>query len=137
MRGDIIPTPDWNTMLTTVTAAGTSHITSQLPASLSPYYFIIGEVAPVMSNTTICSGNTASLSVSSPTGTTSYNWYDAATGGTALATGNASYTTPVLNTTTIYYVSHQHELTGCFSHRQPVTVTVKQTPTSTFSSPAP
>ena len=35
---------------------------------------------------------------------TVFKWYTAATGGTAFFTG-ASYTTPVLNATTTYYVS--------------------------------
>lgn len=137
MRGDISPSADWNTMLTTVVAAGSGSITSQLPAVLSPYYFIIGEVLPVINGITICSGNTASLSVSSPTGSASFNWYDAASGGNTLQTGSVTYTTPVLNSTITYYVAHQHELTGCMSHRQPVIVTVKTTPIATFTAPSP
>lgn len=55
---------------------------------------------------TICPGNsvtlTASLGGSPPAGTTII-WYDAIVGGNVLSTG-PTYTTPVLNITTTYYV---------------------------------
>ena len=55
---------------------------------------------PTVNGTTICPGNHATLTA---TGTGTFNWYTAATGGTLLFTG-ASYTTPALGATTIYYV---------------------------------
>lgn len=50
------------------------------------------------------------------------NWYDSATGGNLLATGN-TYTTPILTSTTTYYVD-----AGCESNRKPVVATVYTTP---------
>lgn len=51
----------------------------------------------------ICPGGTATLTATSATAAAGFRWYSAATGGTLLATG-ASFTTPALTTTTIYYV---------------------------------
>jgi hypothetical protein len=82
-------------------------------------------VAPTASGTTICSGNTTSFTATAPGAT--YQWYDAASNGTLLSTG-APYTTPVLNTTTTYYV--QSTSNGCSGPRTPVTATVNQTPTA-------
>jgi gliding motility-associated-like protein len=75
--------------------------------------------APTVANTTICAGATATLTATSPGGT--YDWFTAATGGTAFFSG-ASYTTPVLTSTTTYYV--QSTMSGCTSPRTAVTVTV-------------
>jgi gliding motility-associated-like protein len=55
---------------------------------------------------TVCAGNTASLSATTigtlPAGAT-ITWYDAAFGGNIVGTGN-SFTTPPINSNTIYYV---------------------------------
>lgn len=59
--------------------------------------------SPVINNVTICPNSTATLQVQSPQPGFTYNWYDAATGGTLLNTGT-SYTTPVLATNSTYYV---------------------------------
>lgn len=77
-------------------------------------------------NVQLCAGNAATLVAASAPNTT-FKWYSAATGGTAFFTG-ASYTTPVLNATTIYYVSASRA--GCTeeSARTPVTITVSQIP---------
>jgi len=50
----------------------------------------------------ICSGNTATLTATA-NGGTNLKWYDAATGGNLLASGE-TYTTPSLTTTTTYYI---------------------------------
>lgn len=83
--------------------------------------------APMVNNVTICAGTTATLQVQSPQPGDTYNWYSAATGGTALATGT-SYTTPALTLTTTYYVEATNTQ-GCTSaSRNPVTVTVEEVP---------
>jgi large repetitive protein len=79
--------------------------------------------APTVSGTTICQGNSATLTATAPGGT--YDWYDAASGGTLLATSN-TYTTPSLSATTTYYV--QSTISGCAGPRTAVTVTVTSTP---------
>ncbi|WP_316634643.1 gliding motility-associated C-terminal domain-containing protein [uncultured Flavobacterium sp.] len=62
-------------------------------------------VLPVVdvSPSTICSGQSATLSVQTPVVGTTYNWYDAASGGNLLFTGT-SFTTPALTANTNYYV---------------------------------
>lgn len=52
---------------------------------------------------TVCPNNTATLTVDGDAGAT-FTWYDAATGGTVLGTGN-TFTTPALTATTDYWVS--------------------------------
>lgn len=72
-------------------------------------------------DTTICGGAavtlTATVTGTLPSGT-GINWYSSATGGTPIATGN-TFTTPVLNSTTTYYVG-----TCPGTYRDTVTVTV-------------
>lgn len=84
--------------------------------------------APTAPGTSICTGNTATLTAIAPGGT--YEWYDLAVGGTLLQT-SASYTTPVLTATTTYYV--QTTVAGCTSSRTPVTVTVNPIPVADFT----
>lgn len=74
-----------------------------------------------LSNVTIYAGQTATLTASAPNGAT-VKWYDAATGGTLVGTGN-SFTTPVLNANKTYYA--ESSLGNCVSvDRTPVSVTV-------------
>jgi gliding motility-associated-like protein len=75
--------------------------------------------APTVSSLTICPNNSATLTATAPGGT--YEWYDAAVGGTLLFTGNP-YTTPILSANTNYYV--QTTSNGCISPRTTVTVTI-------------
>jgi len=85
--------------------------------------------APVVNGTAICSGNTATLNISSPQVGYTYSWYNAATGGTVLSTGT-SYTTPALTATTTYYIDAING-PGCVSAtRTPVTVTIIPLPAS-------
>ncbi|WP_281234230.1 gliding motility-associated C-terminal domain-containing protein [Flavobacterium gelatinilyticum] len=55
------------------------------------------------SPTTICSGQSTTITIQAPVAGTTYNWYDAATGGNLLFTGT-SFTTPALIANTNYYV---------------------------------
>ncbi|WP_264529829.1 gliding motility-associated C-terminal domain-containing protein [Flavobacterium sp. N502540] len=72
-------------------------------------------------NTTICGGQTTTLTANIVAGET-IKWYDALTGGTLLAS-TAAYTTPALTANTIYYVEITRD--GCVnSERNPVSVTV-------------
>lgn len=73
---------------------------------------------PTASDITICPGTTATLTASA-SGT--INWYDVPSGGTPIKTGS-SFTTPILNSTTTYYV--QNISGSCVSDRIPVKVTV-------------
>ncbi len=74
--------------------------------------------SPTGTGAIIVCGTTAHLTAS---GCTTYHWYTAATGGVSIASG-VLFTTPVLTTTTTYYVACA---TGtCESARTPVTATV-------------
>jgi gliding motility-associated-like protein len=82
--------------------------------------------APIIPAQTICSGSQATLAVSQPQSGITYNWYDAATGGTLLATGS-QYTTATLIANTTYYTEADNS-TGCSSARTATLVTVAQPP---------
>ncbi len=75
----------------------------------------------IVSPETICSGTSATLTVQNLVAGQVYNWYAGATGGTALATG-ISYTSPVLSTTTTYYVEAVNGT--CTGPHVPVTVSI-------------
>ena len=86
---------------------------------------------PTISNSTINSGQTATLTASGCSGT--INWYSAASGESSLGTGN-SFTTPSINTTTIYYASCAEN--NCVSNSRgsgTVTVNACTAPTATLS----
>ncbi|WP_170878425.1 gliding motility-associated C-terminal domain-containing protein [Daejeonella lutea] len=88
--------------------------------------------APTAAGTTICSGTTTTLTATAPGGV--YQWYDAATGGSLLAT-SPSYTTGVLTANTTFYV--QTTVDGCAGPRTPVTVTITPIPAApTVNAPA-
>ncbi|WP_316791086.1 putative Ig domain-containing protein [Pedobacter frigoris] len=77
-------------------------------------------------NETISAGQTATLAATADAGNT-IKWYALPAGGAALASGN-TFTTPILNTTTTYYVGTENA-SGCSSAtRVPVTVTVTNGP---------
>lgn len=80
-------------------------------------------IAPIANGDTICAGSSTNLTATAPGGT--YQWYDAPVGGTLLFTG-PTFTTPILATTTTYYV--QTTVLGCTSPRTTVIVTVNPVP---------
>jgi hypothetical protein len=139
-----------------VNTAGTSVFTTTKPYTLNPplaaltsydYYVRIicsaGDTSswsPLTNFTTLCSAPSVVskkdsfrcgtgpvvLEATTTTGA-SIKWYAAATGGTALTTGN-SYTTPSLSVTTTYYISAI--LGTCESSpRQAVVATIRSIPT--------
>jgi gliding motility-associated-like protein len=110
-------TPGTYTVLLTVTGfCGTDTATATVVVNPIP-------LAPTAASATICAGNTATLTATAPGGT--YQWFNAAVGGTLLQTGS-TYTTPVLGSTTDYYV--QSTSLGCTGPRTLVTVTVNPAP---------
>lgn len=83
--------------------------------------------APVVNNVQVCPGADATLTVQSPQPGYTYNWYDAATGGTLLASGTSYLVTNVTANAT-YYVEAVNT-TGCISAaRTAVTVTLVALP---------
>jgi hypothetical protein len=108
---------------TTLTATGGDAIVVKVTAD---------DILPTISDQTICTGSGALLAPSAPTGSgITFNWYTSATGGTPFYTGT-SYVTPVLTSTTTYYVSTLFT-GGCESARVPVTVYVQPYATVTAS----
>ena len=77
---------------------------------------------PTCSNAFICSNNTVCLSA---TGTGTLGWYTQASGGTYLG-GGTNYTTPILTTSTTYYV--QDSTCTASATRTAVIVTVNPLP---------
>ena len=86
---------------------------------------------PVAQPVVICGGGETTLSVT-PVGPTA-RWYNAATDGTLLATGN-SYTSPITESTTFYVSSYDSDL-NCESARVPLTVTVNPIPSTPTVTP--
>ena len=89
---------------------------------------------PVITSTTPasrCGDGSVTLQATASIGT--INWYNTPTGGTLVATGG-TFTTPVLGTTTIYYVEVVNG--GCNSARTAVNATVFAVATITSTTPA-
>lgn len=89
------------------TASGTYTVTLTATNSygsdqvlITDYVTINLPLAPTTTNDTICGSGSASLSAS---GNGTLNWYDAATGGNIINTGNV-FNTPTISTSTTYYV---------------------------------
>lgn len=129
IRGAVPPPATWVTPLATTTGASSGSITITCPGVYAPFAYIIGEPILTTNATTICSGNTTSLSTTWSGGSGTIRWYDAASGGTLLYTGT-NYTTPALTANTTYYATLANNLTNCETHRTPLTVTVNALPTT-------
>lgn len=88
--------------------------------------------SPSITSTTsssVCNSGIVTLSATSNTGT--INWYPTTVGGTSIATGTM-FTTPVLSTTTIYYVDATNA--GCTTpFRTAITASVNPLPISVAS----
>ncbi|MGN6397302.1 MAG: PKD-like domain-containing protein [Mucilaginibacter sp.] len=74
----------------------------------------------VSGNLNVCSGSGTTLTASGPAGST-FQWFDAATGGNQVKAGT-TFTTPALTANTTYYV--QSTLGGCISARTAVNITI-------------
>ena len=68
------------------------------------YVIVINVPLPIVANTSICSGATATLNVTNLQPNITYNWYSP-TGNAPLATNNnGSFTTPIVSSSTTFYV---------------------------------
>ncbi|MDQ1165241.1 gliding motility-associated C-terminal domain-containing protein [Flavobacterium sp. SORGH_AS_0622] len=75
---------------------------------------------------TIQSGQNATLNAATSEPGVQLNWYEAPSGGTAVATNTATFITPILTATKTYYVEAESPNGNCVSAaRVPVTVTVQ------------
>lgn len=93
----------------------------ELPLEIAASTKITIPQITITSPAPICDSGSFILNATATTGAT-INWYDAATGGNLLHTGN-TYTTPTINSTTTYYAD-----AGCESNRKSVTATINATP---------
>jgi len=80
--------------------------------------------APTAKGVTVCQNTQATLVATAPGGT--YQWYDAATGGNFLASGD-TYTTPPITANSVFFV--ETTVGGCTSPRSPVFVSLSTKPT--------
>ena len=91
---------------------------------------IIPSIQPVATYS-ICEFNSVTLNASALNGTV--KWYSNSTGGMPLSTGN-QFTTPILNSTTIYYLDAFQA--GCLTgSRVPLIVNIIEKPILTVTSP--
>ncbi|MBC7695306.1 MAG: gliding motility-associated C-terminal domain-containing protein [Burkholderiales bacterium] len=130
LRGAQPPPANWTYVLNTITpptGATNGSITAAIPAALAPNSFILGEATPVISGSTICSGKTTTLTITSPTGFVQFDWWSSTTGGSIVQANSPNYSTPSLTTNTTYYI--QTTASSCAGIRTPVTVTVNTLPT--------
>jgi gliding motility-associated-like protein len=95
----------------------------ELPLEIAASTKITIPVASALTPNPICDSGSFTINATATSGAT-INWYNQATGGTPLATGS-SFTTPVITTTTTYYVD-----AGCESNRKSVIAVVNKTPTT-------
>lgn len=89
-----------------------------------------------IANASRCGSGSVTLQATSNIGNLgTINWYTTPTGGTPIFTGN-SFNTPILNTTTYYYVDAFP--VGCaLGNRLQVTATIKPIPVISFTTPNP
>ena len=119
--GDTFTTP-------VLTATTTYYVTSTSNGCVSnatPVTVIVNPepAAPTASNTSVCSGSSANLHATAPSGI--FSWYNTPAGGVPLIS-SPDYTTPPLVANTVYYVASS--INGCESKRTKVVVTVNQPP---------
>ncbi len=121
-----------NTGTTPITYTVTLSFNSQCCGALIPVTTTITvypfPAAPAATVNSICMGGTATFTATTPAGS-SFNWYNAATTGTLLASGN---TYSVSNVTTSYTVYLQATNSGgCSSTLTPVVITPTAIPAPT------
>jgi len=77
----------------------------------------------------VCGSGQVTLTAPPPLAGESYNWYSAPTVGTLLKAGSTTYTTPLLYSTTSYYVATYNTTTGCESTRDEARAIINPLPT--------
>lgn len=125
-----IPLANGNNFITPVITTSTTYFVDAFPIGCSTgirtaIIASINEIPTVTTTTSvpICGNNVAILNANTTVGT--LFWYVSSTDTTVLASGN-SFTTPILNSDTTFYVEANNN--GCLSSRIPVTVIVNPEP---------
>ena len=96
----------------------------------------ISKTVDTPANGTTCEGQTATLVVNSPQANVEYSWFDAATGGTELATGNSFTTSALANDQTYYLDANVAAGTCGFPNglRIPIKIVIKKVAAPTITS---
>ena len=89
---------------------------------------VTGPSAPTISNISICTGQTATLTASGVSGTV--NWYATSSGGSSIFTGNP-FVTPSLTSATSYWVSQT--VGSCESARTQVDISISAGTPATYT----
>jgi gliding motility-associated-like protein len=98
--------------------------------------FTAAPAAPAGHGSTRCGPGVVMLTATVPAGYT-VDWYDTITGGVALVTGDTTFFTPVLQTTTTYYAASRNPSSGCEGAvRVPVQASVIPAPVPGLTGPA-
>ncbi|WP_160712343.1 gliding motility-associated C-terminal domain-containing protein [Chitinophaga solisilvae] len=100
------------------------------PARKAVYVMVgLPKVIVAPESVSVNSGATATFTVTNPNPQYDYNWYDAPSGGTQVASKVTSFTTPPLTAAKIYYVEAVDKATGCASsQRTKVTADINLSP---------
>ena len=126
--GNSFTTPTISATTTYYVEATTGNCTSARTAVIAT-----ANITPAVSSTipaSRCGSGSVTLAATATAGT--LRWYNVATGGSVLASGN-SFTTPSIIATTTYYVEAANG--SCVSARTAVIATVEATPTVTSTTP--
>ena len=123
--GNSFTTPVITSTKTYYAAAENVCASSRVPAIAT---INIIPAVPVATSAARCSTGTVTLNATS---SNSMEWYDAAINGNLVATGN-SFTTPILTSTTSYYILSNNGT--CISSRVPIVATISSTPPDPITS---
>ncbi|WP_172435974.1 Ig-like domain-containing protein [Sediminicola luteus] len=129
--GNTLTTPSLNATTTYYVEVSENGCTSGRTAVVATVYAI--PTITGFTTNSICGSGSITISATTSSGGATIQWFDALTGGTQLGVG-ANYTTPVINTTTTYFV--QATENGCTtSNRTAVNVIVNEVPTVDSTTP--
>jgi gliding motility-associated-like protein len=127
-KGDIYHTPVLNNKTTYYVEVESNSACTSFSRTPVTVNVNTTPVSPTIAKAdSICAGFTTTLTATAPGGI--YKWYETATGGTPIYTGD-SYLTPPLNATKTYYVEVQTSSKCTSVSRTPVTVYVNTIPSS-------
>jgi hypothetical protein len=123
--GNLTSNTTFNVLATTATASCSIQMVNTVTVSVNSL-----PATPTAGDASRCGTGTVTITATPGSGET-IDWYAAASGGAALVTGNTSYTTPSISSTTLYYAQARITGTGCLSAtRRTVTATVNAVPTT-------
>jgi Ig-like domain CHU_C associated/Lectin C-type domain/HYR domain len=123
--GNLASNTIFNVLATTATASCSIQMINTVTVTVNPL-----PATPAAGDASRCGTGTVTIAATPGSGET-IDWYAAASGGAALVTGNTSFTTPSISSTTLYYAQARNTATGCLSAaRRTVTATVNAVPTN-------